>query len=131
MQQHQAQTDPAPQQPQQQHDGQQQQATAPGWQSYSSVFTAAKAGMGGVDQQKVKQVVYEMSKVRPAGLIVLHVQAEAGHHLHLSTLSQLAAGHCSPTTPTHCSAAAPACRTRHTTPKSSASRRRRTLASRA
>lgn len=30
---------------------------------YSSVFTAAKAGMGGVDQQKVKQVVYEMSKV--------------------------------------------------------------------
>jgi DNA repair exonuclease SbcCD nuclease subunit len=36
---------------------------APAWQSYSSVFTAAKAGMGGVDQAKVKQVVYEMSKV--------------------------------------------------------------------
>jgi len=33
------------------------------WQNYSSVFTAAKAGMSGVDQQKVKQVVYEMSKV--------------------------------------------------------------------
>lgn len=36
----------------------------PEWQSYSSVFTNAKAGMGGVDQQKVKQVIYEMSKVR-------------------------------------------------------------------
>jgi hypothetical protein len=36
---------------------------APAWQSYSSVFTAAKAGMGGVDQAKVKQVVYDMSKV--------------------------------------------------------------------
>lgn len=44
-----------------QHSEQQQ---APAWQNYSSVFTAAKAGMGGVDQQKVKQVVYEMSKVR-------------------------------------------------------------------
>lgn len=85
MQQHQAQTDPAPQQLQQ-HDGHQQheQAAVPGWQSYSSVFTAAKAGMGGVDQQKVKQVVYEMSKVRPAELIVLYVQAAAGHHLQAS-----------------------------------------------
>lgn len=31
--------------------------------------------MGGVDQQKVKQVVYEMSKVRLAGLIVPYLQA--------------------------------------------------------
>jgi hypothetical protein len=49
-----------------QHHGQAAQQAgqqAPAWQSYNSVFTAAKAGMGGVDQQKVKQVVYEMSKV--------------------------------------------------------------------
>jgi hypothetical protein len=53
-------------QPAQQEDEQIQQPPeqpAPAWQNYSSVFTAAKAGMGGVDQQKVKQVVYEMSKV--------------------------------------------------------------------
>jgi hypothetical protein len=42
---------------------QQSEQPTPAWQNYSSVFTAAKAGMGGVDQQKVKQVVYEMSKV--------------------------------------------------------------------
>lgn len=54
---------------QQQGPPEQQQTTsvAPeqpaAWQNYSSVFTAAKAGMSGVDQQKVKQVVYEMSKV--------------------------------------------------------------------
>lgn len=41
-----------------------EQEQAPAWQNYSTVFTAAKAGMGGVDQQKIKQVVYEMSKVR-------------------------------------------------------------------
>jgi hypothetical protein len=53
-------------QPSQQEEHQKQEQAeqpAPAWQSYSSVFTAAKAGMGGVDQQKVKQVVYEMSKV--------------------------------------------------------------------
>lgn len=33
------------------------------WQDYSSVFTAAKAGMEGVDKDKVKRVVFEMSKV--------------------------------------------------------------------
>lgn len=46
------------------HIQQQTEQPAPAWQNYSSVFTAAKAGMGGVDQQKVKQVVYAMSKVR-------------------------------------------------------------------
>jgi DNA polymerase kappa len=34
-----------------------------GWKDYQSVFTAAKAGMEGVDKEKVKKVVYEMSKV--------------------------------------------------------------------
>eukprot|EP00873_Tetraselmis_striata_P034403 jgi/Tetstr1/454667/TSEL_041557.t1 len=32
------------------------------WASYETVFTNAKAGMDGVDRDKVKQVVYEMSK---------------------------------------------------------------------
>ena len=36
-----------------------------GWKDYQSVFTAATAGMEGVDKDKVKKVVYEMSKVRP------------------------------------------------------------------
>jgi hypothetical protein len=39
--------------PQQQHEA---------WQDYQSVFTAAKAGMEGVDKEKVKKIVYEMSK---------------------------------------------------------------------
>ncbi|TKY71239.1 DNA polymerase kappa [Spatholobus suberectus] len=32
------------------------------WQSYHTVYTAAKAGMEGVDKEKVQRVVYEMSK---------------------------------------------------------------------
>lgn len=32
------------------------------WQSYHTVFTNAKAGMDGVDKEKVQKVVYEMSK---------------------------------------------------------------------
>ncbi|GAB2247102.1 hypothetical protein Droror1_Dr00006984 [Drosera rotundifolia] len=32
------------------------------WQSYHTVYTNAKAGMDGVDQEKVQRVVYEMSK---------------------------------------------------------------------
>jgi hypothetical protein len=32
---------------------------------YATVFTNAKAGMDGVDKEKVKQVVYEMSKDSP------------------------------------------------------------------
>lgn len=32
------------------------------WQSYHTVFTNAKAGMDGVDKDKVQKVVYEMSK---------------------------------------------------------------------
>ncbi|XP_030550396.1 DNA polymerase kappa isoform X2 [Rhodamnia argentea] len=32
------------------------------WQSYHTVFTNAKAGMEGVDKEKVQRVVYEMSK---------------------------------------------------------------------
>ena len=32
---------------------------------YATVFTNAKAGMQGVDKEKVKQVVYEMSKDSP------------------------------------------------------------------
>ncbi|CAN1821435.1 DNA polymerase kappa [Linum perenne] len=32
------------------------------WQSYHTVFTNAKAGMDGVDKEKVQRVVYEMSK---------------------------------------------------------------------
>ncbi|KAL2349542.1 hypothetical protein Fmac_003542 [Flemingia macrophylla] len=32
------------------------------WQSYHTVYTTAKAGMEGVDKEKVQRVVYEMSK---------------------------------------------------------------------
>ncbi|KAH7291826.1 hypothetical protein KP509_29G037100 [Ceratopteris richardii] len=32
------------------------------WQAYHTVFTNAKAGMDGVDKEKVQRVVYEMSK---------------------------------------------------------------------
>ena len=32
------------------------------WADYASVFTNAKAGMEGVDKDKVKRIVYEMSK---------------------------------------------------------------------
>ncbi|KAL5788073.1 hypothetical protein ACOSP7_005022 [Xanthoceras sorbifolium] len=32
------------------------------WQSYHTVFTNAKAGMDGVDKEKVQRIVYEMSK---------------------------------------------------------------------
>ncbi|XP_071697863.1 DNA polymerase kappa isoform X2 [Rutidosis leptorrhynchoides] len=32
------------------------------WESYHTVFTNAKAGMDGVDKEKVQRVVYEMSK---------------------------------------------------------------------
>lgn len=32
------------------------------WQSYNTVYTTAKAGMEGVDKEKVQRVVYEMSK---------------------------------------------------------------------
>ena len=38
-------------------------ATAP--QDYATVFTNAKAGMDKVDKERVKQVVYEMSKDSP------------------------------------------------------------------
>ena len=31
--------------------------------SYESVYTNAKAGMAGVDKEKVKRIVYELSKV--------------------------------------------------------------------
>lgn len=33
------------------------------WSNFETVFTNAKAGMGGVDKEHVKRVVYEMSKV--------------------------------------------------------------------
>ncbi|XP_024032694.1 DNA polymerase kappa-like [Morus notabilis] len=32
------------------------------WQSYHTVYTNAKAGMDGVDKEKVQRVVYKMSK---------------------------------------------------------------------
>lgn len=32
------------------------------WESYHTVFTNAKAGMEGVDKEKVQRIVYEMSK---------------------------------------------------------------------
>ncbi|KAL1192585.1 DNA polymerase kappa [Cardamine amara subsp. amara] len=32
------------------------------WESYNTVFTNAKAGMEGVDKEKVQRIVYEMSK---------------------------------------------------------------------
>ncbi|KAI3445883.1 hypothetical protein Pfo_002548 [Paulownia fortunei] len=32
------------------------------WQSYNTVYTTAKAGMEGVDKEKVQKIVYEMSK---------------------------------------------------------------------
>jgi DNA polymerase kappa len=38
------------------------------WKDYQSVFTAAKAGMEGVDKERVKKTVYEMSKVENAVL---------------------------------------------------------------
>ena len=34
-----------------------------GWEHYSSVFTAAKAGMDLVDKEHIKQICYEASKV--------------------------------------------------------------------
>ena len=33
------------------------------WSKFETVFTNAKAGMGGVDKEHVKRIVYEMSKV--------------------------------------------------------------------
>lgn len=33
------------------------------WSDFETVFTNAKAGMGGIDKEHVKRVVYEMSKV--------------------------------------------------------------------
>ncbi|PON74817.1 DNA repair protein, Rev [Parasponia andersonii] len=36
--------------------------TARPWQSYHTVYTNAKAGMDGVDKEKVQRIVYEMSK---------------------------------------------------------------------
>ncbi|XP_037481168.1 DNA polymerase kappa-like [Triticum dicoccoides] len=32
------------------------------WQSYHTAYTNAKAGMEGVDKEKVQKVIYEMSK---------------------------------------------------------------------
>lgn len=41
-------------------------ATAPAgqeaWQDYQTVFTNAKAGMQGVDKERIQRIVYEMSK---------------------------------------------------------------------
>ncbi|CAM8971715.1 unnamed protein product [Rhodiola kirilowii] len=37
-------------------------AEAKPWQSYHTVYTNAKAGMDGVDKEKVQKIVYEMSK---------------------------------------------------------------------
>ncbi len=34
------------------------------WSNFETVFTNAKAGMAGVDKERVKRIVYEMSKVR-------------------------------------------------------------------
>ncbi|TQD98198.1 hypothetical protein C1H46_016152 [Malus baccata] len=36
--------------------------TARPWQSYNTVYTNAKAGMEGVDRERVQRIVYEMSK---------------------------------------------------------------------
>lgn len=33
------------------------------WESTNTVFTNEKAGMKGVDKDKIKKVIYEMSKV--------------------------------------------------------------------
>lgn len=33
------------------------------WATYETVFTNSKAGMDSVDKEKVKRIVYEMSKV--------------------------------------------------------------------
>lgn len=41
-----------------QHEAQQSK-----WSNFETVFTNAKAGMGGVDKEHVKRIVYEMSKV--------------------------------------------------------------------
>lgn len=84
---------------------------APAWQSYSSVFTAAKAGMGGVDQAKVKQVVYEMSKVIWSPHACMHARMHKFHSIRLTHWQYFA------------------CRTRPTLPMSSASKPRQTLAS--
>ena len=36
---------------------------AQAWESTNTVFTNEKAGMKGVDKDKIKKVIYEMSKV--------------------------------------------------------------------
>ncbi|KAL3138793.1 hypothetical protein ABBQ32_005635 [Trebouxia sp. C0010 RCD-2024] len=43
-----------------QHEAQQSK-----WSNFETVFTNAKAGMGGVDKEHVKRIVYEMSKDSP------------------------------------------------------------------
>jgi hypothetical protein len=40
-------------------------AAAAPWRGYETVFTNAKAGMGGVDKERVQRIVYEMSKNSP------------------------------------------------------------------
>ncbi|KAI3953276.1 hypothetical protein MKX01_042271 [Papaver californicum] len=54
------------------------------WQSYHTVYTNAKAGMDGVDKEKVQKIVYEMSKgskyfeneERKDAYINMHAQCE-------------------------------------------------------
>ncbi|GMH35231.1 hypothetical protein BSKO_03099 [Bryopsis sp. KO-2023] len=50
---------------QEQRDGESIANPSGGWKSYESVFTNAKAGMDFVDKEKVKKIVYEMSKDSP------------------------------------------------------------------
>ena len=51
------------------------------WSNFETVFTNAKAGMGGVDKEHVKRIVYEMSKV----MIRMH----STYDDHLSSISPL------------------------------------------
>lgn len=46
----------------------QHQAQDSKWSNFETVFTNAKAGMGGVDKEHVKRTVYEMSKVGVEGI---------------------------------------------------------------
>lgn len=52
------------------------------WKQYETVFTNAKAGMDTVDKERVKRVVYEMSKVG-ASPAVMWNGSRAKNSLHL------------------------------------------------
>lgn len=50
---------------------------APAWEKTNTVFTNEKAGMEGVDKDKIKKIIYEMSKV--PFLISCECTTQLGH----------------------------------------------------